>query len=67
MAEQFDLAKEISEITDPRALRVIGYLVEQIKVLQEKVARLEKNSSTSSKPPSSDITKPAEEQRQPGE
>lgn len=67
MAEQFDLAKEISEITDPRALRVIGYLVEQIMVLQEKVARLEKNSSTSSKPPSSDITKPADDQRKPGE
>lgn len=35
-------------------------------VLKERIARLEKNSSNSSKPPSSDITKPKEEQRQPG-
>lgn len=34
--------------------------------LKERIARLEKNSSNSSKPPSSDITKPKEEQRQPG-
>lgn len=67
MAEQFDIEGEIRAIQDPRALRVIGYLVEQIRVLQEKVARLEKNSSTSSKPPSSDITKPSNEQRRPGE
>ena len=30
--------------------------------LQERIARLEKNSSTSSKPPSSDITNPPEEE-----
>ena len=34
--------------------------------LKERIARLEKNSSNSSKPPSSDITKPKNEQRQPG-
>ena len=67
MAEQFDIAKEISEITDPKALRVITYLLEEIRVLKEKVACLEKNSSTSSKPPSSDIVKPEHEQRRPGE
>lgn len=67
MAEQFDLEKEISEITDPKALRVIAFLLQRIQALEEKVARLEKNSSTSSKPPSSDITKPAGEQRRPGE
>jgi transposase len=67
MVEQFDLAKEISEIEDPKALRVIAYLLQRIEKLDEKIARLEKNSSTSSKPPSSDITKPASEQRQPGE
>jgi transposase len=66
MAEQFNLEEEVAAISDPRALRVIAYLLEQIRVLQEKVARLEKNSSTSSKPPSSDITKPSNEQRQPG-
>ena len=67
MAEQFDIEKEISEIRDPKALRVIAYLLEQIKILQEKIAKLERNSTTSSKPPSSDITKPLEEQRHPGE
>lgn len=67
MADIFDLERAISEISDVKALRVIAYLVGQIQVLQEKVARLEKNSSTSSKPPSSDITKPFGEQRQPGE
>jgi transposase len=66
MPEQIDIVKEISEITDPKALRVIKYLLEEIKQLKEKVARLEKNSSNSSKPPSSDITKPENEQRQPG-
>jgi len=67
MAEQFDLEKEISEIQDPKALRVIAYLLKRIQVLEEKIARLEKDSSTSSKPPSSDITKPADQQRRPGE
>jgi transposase len=67
MAEQFELEKEISEIQDPKALRVIAYLLERIRILEEKVAELSKNSSTSSKPPSSDITKPLSEQRQPGE
>lgn len=67
MVERFDLEKEVAAISDPRALRVIAYLLEQIRVLQEKVARLEKDSSNSSKPPSSDITKPANEQRKPGE
>jgi transposase len=67
MVEQFDIEGEIRALRDPRALRVIGYLLEQIRVLQEKVARLEKNSTNSSKPPSSDITKPKDEQRQPGE
>lgn len=42
------------------------YYDEEIGKLKEQIARLEKNSSNSSKPPSSDITKPKEEQRQPG-
>lgn len=41
-------------------------LQEENARLKEKIARLEKNSQTSSKPPSSDITKPPGEQRQPG-
>lgn len=38
----------------------------EICELKEEIARLKKNSETSSKPPSSDITKPQSEQRQPG-
>jgi len=67
MVEQVNLEKEISEISDPKALRVITYLLQRIQVLEEKIARLEKNSTNSSKPPSSDITKPDHEQRKPGE
>jgi transposase len=66
MADAFDLEKEILEITDPKALRVIVYLLERVRLLEEKVAALSKDSSTSSKPPSSDIVKPLHEQRQPG-
>ena len=67
MVEQLDLEKEISEIQDPKALRVIAYLLQRIQLLEEKIARLERNSTNSSKPPSSDITKPVNEQRRPGE
>lgn len=38
----------------------------QVSNLTDEVARLKKNSSTSSKPPSSDITKPPNERRQAG-
>lgn len=64
--EEINLKKEISEIEDPKAIRIIMYLLKKIEVLEEKIARLEKNSSNSSKPPSSDITKPESEQRQGG-
>lgn len=54
-------------------LRVIELQQERISALEtenaqlkERIVRLEKNSSNSSKPPSSDITKPKGEQRQPG-
>lgn len=50
-----------------RALEVI--VAEQAKLieqLRERIAVLEKNSRTSSKPPSSDITKPKSEQKQKG-
>jgi len=67
MSERRDIVKEISEITDPKALRIISYLLEEIRQLKEKVARLEKNSSNSSKPPSSDIVKPKHERRHSGE
>ena len=42
------------------------FLKERIKLLEEKIARLEKNSGNSSKPPSSDIVKPAKVVRKHG-
>jgi len=63
-----------SSIKDPAAVEIIKYLLaenaslrEEVRLLHEKVARLGKNSSNSSKPPSSDITKLADQQRRPGE
>ena len=41
----------------------IRLLTEQVQQLQEKIARLEKNSSNSSKPPSSDIINPQPENK----
>ena len=58
---------DLSAIKDPAAVEIIKFLLERVRLLEEEVARLKKNSSTSSKPPSSDITKPVHEQRQPGE
>jgi len=58
---------EISKIkTLEDALKVISVLVAKIETLEAEVARLKKDSSTSSKPPSSDIVKPLKDQRQPG-
>ena len=55
------------------ALLVIRFLLEENAKLRaenvelrERIARLEKNSQNSSKPPSSDITKPPHERRRPG-
>jgi len=59
MAEEID----ISGISDPRALRIIEILLRKIAVLEERITQLERNSSNSSKPPSSDIVKPESEQR----
>ena len=69
-----DIEERLSQVDDlPRALEAIKVLVECVKFLEkenaqlkEKIARLEKNSSTSSKPPSSDIVKPPQAQRQRG-
>lgn len=58
---------DLSAIKDPAAVEIIKYLLAEIGRLQEEVAQLKRNSSNSSKPPSSDITKPKHEQRQPGE
>jgi len=49
-----------------QAIEVIKFLLLENQQLKERIAKLEKNSSTSSKPPSSDITKPPSERRQPG-
>ncbi len=69
-----DIRKKLSEIKDLQGgLDLIAQLIERLEFLEkenaqlkEKIAHLEKNSSTSSKPPSSDITKPPNERRQPG-
>lgn len=59
MADEID----ISGISDPKALAVITKLLEKIAALEERIAQLERDSSTSSKPPSSDIVKPRNERR----
>lgn len=66
MAEEIDLQKEISQVKDPHALKVIEYLLKELCELRKEIAVLKKNSSNSSKPPSSDITKPEHERRQSG-
>jgi len=65
---------DVDSINDlDSAKAIIRYLLEENRQLKErvqaleiKIAQLEKNSSTSSKPPSSDIVKPPHEQRQRG-
>ena len=57
---------QIIEIQRSMLLSRITELESENVQLKERVARLEKNSSNSSKPPSSDITTRKEEQRQPG-
>lgn len=64
---------DLSAIRDPSAIEIIKVLLEEnrllrerVAFLEEKVSRLERNSSNSSKPPSSDITKASNEQRRPG-
>jgi transposase len=60
-------AREIELEAENAMLRsIIAEQARTIKRLEERIAVLEKNSRTSSKPPSSDIVKPKHEQRQPG-
>src|SRR5262245_24791411 len=47
--------------------RAIAVLAEQVRALQEQLAALRKDSSTSSKPPSSDIVKPPRPAPPPGQ
>lgn len=52
---------------DPEAVvKVICDLSRQVEELERKVAQQSKNSTNSSKPPSSDITRPKSQQRQQG-
>lgn len=67
------MGDDLPHIPESERTPLVEALLEIIRVLkadkaklEERVARLEKNSSNSSKPPSSDITKRKEEQRQPG-
>jgi hypothetical protein len=58
---------DISKIqTLDEALAIIILLVARVQKLKEQIAQLSKDSSTSSKPPSSDIVEPPSERRQPG-
>ena len=48
----------LKEKSKDELIDIILNLAKQLKMLEEKVAKLSKNSSNSSKPPSSDITNP---------
>jgi len=69
-----DILKNIDELTDIEEVKSITrYLLKENQDLKERIVKLEqevsvlkKNSSNSSKPPSSDITKPKSERRQSG-
>ena len=50
--------KQIQEIVDAAVAKAVAPLLKRIEALEEENARLKKNSSNSSKPPSSDIVKP---------
>ena len=65
--EQFYIQR-IAELEDQVAqlLKINAELAEQVKKLTDKVAKLSKNSSNSSKPPSSDITKPPRKKKSNG-
>jgi len=50
--------KELKRLSKNDLIRLVLDLVKRVEALEAEVARLRKNSSTSSKPPSSDITRP---------
>ena len=50
--------KELECLSKPALITIIRAMAAKIAALEEQIARLSKNSSTSSKPPSSDIVKP---------
>ena len=59
-AENQQLRRQVAELTreNTELKAQVAQLTQQVKTLTEQVAQLSKNSSTSSKPPSSDIVKP---------
>jgi len=58
---------EVSLITEEDVKAMLSPLHAKIAQLEEMIARLQKNSSNSSKPPSSDIIKPKPKGRRKGE
>jgi transposase len=50
--------KELESLSKPALITIIRAMAAKIAALEEQIARLSKDSSTSSKPPSSDIVKP---------
>ena len=53
--------QNLESLSKNQLIELILSLIQKIQALEEKVAVLSKDSSTSSKPPSSDIVKPLEE------
>ncbi len=58
--------KEVDALIEAAVSRATAPLLERIAVLEAEIARLKKNSSTSSKPPSSDLVKPPKPPRKDG-
>ena len=54
--------KDLKKLSKNELIQIILYQNERLIQLEERIAKLEKNSSNSSKPPSSDIDKPKKNQ-----
>jgi len=59
--------KEVDEMIEAAVAKATAPLQERIAALEAELAEAKKNSSTSSKPPSSDIVKPPKAQRKDGQ
>jgi Family of unknown function (DUF6444) len=53
------MAKNLEQLNKQQLIELVRQLIGRVEELERENARLKKNSSTSSKPPSSDIVKPA--------
>jgi len=58
--------EELKRLSETEKEELILFLIEKTEQLEHRIAQLEKNSSNSSKPPSSDINKPQRNQSQRG-